>query len=63
VGEVDGWMKGKHVEGMDFHGNWVETFMLGLIVAHGVTVPRLVKRERNSSAWWFKHRIDQVVGT
>jgi hypothetical protein len=56
-------MKGKHVKGMDFHGNWVETFMLGLIVAHGVTVPRLVKRERNSSAWWFKHRIDQVVGT
>jgi hypothetical protein len=26
VGEVDGWMKGKHEDGVDVHGNWVETF-------------------------------------
>jgi hypothetical protein len=62
VGEVDGWMKGKHDDGVDVHGNWVETFMLDLVVVHGVTFPRLVKREQNSSTWWFGHKIKQVVG-
>jgi hypothetical protein len=31
--------------------------MLGLVVVHGVTVPRLVKRKRNNSVWWFGHKI------
>jgi hypothetical protein len=26
MGEVDGWVKGKHEDGVDVHGNWLETF-------------------------------------
>jgi hypothetical protein len=63
MGEVDGWLKGKHDDGMDVHGNWLETFMLGLVVTHGVSVPPLMKRKRNSNAWWFGHKIEQVAGT
>jgi hypothetical protein len=37
--------------------------VLGLVVVHDITVPRLVKRKRNNSAWWFGHKIEQVVGT
>jgi hypothetical protein len=36
--------------------------MLGLIVVHGVVVPRLVKRKRNGNNLWFRHKIEQVAG-
>jgi hypothetical protein len=37
--------------------------VLGLVVVHGIVVPRLVKRKQNDNNLWFRHKIEEVAGT